>query len=70
MSSSYWVLCPDLVMAYNFIHLSTLFTAWTTSQGKNGKYSFVVLIWRVHILCDGKMFGNYRSRVAKELLGE
>ena len=22
-------------MGYNFIHLSTLFTAWTTSQGKN-----------------------------------
>ena len=54
-------------MEYNFIHLSTLFTAWTTSQGKNSKYSFVV---SVHILCDGKMFGNYRSRVAKELLGE
>ena len=28
-------------MEYNFIHLSTLFTAWTTSQGKNGKYSLL-----------------------------
>ena len=28
-------------MEYNFIYLSTLFTAWTTSQGKNGKYSLL-----------------------------
>ena len=34
----------DLFMEYKFIHLSTLFTAWTTSQGKNGEYSLVVSI--------------------------
>ena len=41
-------------MAYNFIHLSTLFTAWTTSQGKNGKYSLVTLVDKSIFCAMGK----------------
>ena len=46
--------CPDLFMEYIFIYLSTLFMAWTMSQGENGKCSPVATIWQVQIVCGGK----------------
>ena len=58
-------------MAYNFIHLSTLFTAWTTSQGKNGKYSLVVKsIFCAMGKCSEVTAHVLRRNFAKELLGE